>query len=333
MTADPPVTADYLSRWRLHAESSPLYHHLVEVIAGDAELLRVINRISHPPPPNLLFGAVHYLLLEGPGSDLRSFYRSLVPDPRPPRDSGLPFREFVLDNEEEIVHIGNTRFTQTNECRRCVSLLPGVMSVGLGGFHLIEIGASAGLNLALDQYQYAWGGLHWGPRGGVRLETELRGEPPGLRDIEVKRRVGLDLHPVDPARADDRRWLEALIWPEHEDRRRRLRAAVEQARQLDIELVAGDAASTLAPAMAELPDRDPVVVMDSFSLNQFPEESRRQIDEIVEAERRGRLVARVSLEPAVADASALLRVEKGDGWVDLGRMQHHGEWVEFYALP
>ncbi|MDX1469061.1 MAG: DUF2332 domain-containing protein [Acidimicrobiia bacterium] len=333
MTADPPVTPDYLSGWRLHAETSPLYHHLVEVIAGDADLMRVINRIGHHPPPNLLFGAVHYLLLGGAQDRLGEFYRSLVPEPRPPREAGGPFRDFVLTNEDEIVEIGNTRFTQTNECRRCVALLPGVMSVGLDRFHLIEIGASAGLNLALDRYHYKWGDLSWGPTEGVNLTTESRGRLPELREIAVLSRTGLDLHPVNPTGAGDRKWLEALIWPEHEDRRLRLKAALEVAGQLDIELVAGDATDTLEPAMMALPAGEPVVVMDSFSLNQFPEGDRRQIDDIVDAQRASRQVARVSLEPLASDASAALRTETGDGWRNMGRMQHHGEWVELYARP
>ena len=333
MSADPPVTPEYLRNWGLHAESSPLYHHLIEVIAEDAELLRVMNRIGHRPPPNLLFGAVHYLLLEGKADQLGTFYPSLVPTPRPPDEADGAFRDFVLAHEEEIVRLGNTRFTQTNECRRCVSLLPGVMSVGLGRFHLIEIGASAGLNLALDRYRYAWGGLQWGPDGGVLLETELRGKPPQLHEIEVLSRIGLDLHPVDPGRENDRRWLEALIWPEHEDRRRRLKAALELATRMDMELVAGDAVDTLEPALERLPGVDAVVVMDSFSLNQLSEGGRQRIDEIVDSQRATRQVGRVSLEPMSADAAAVLRTDTGGGWRELAQMQHHGEWVEFYALP
>lgn len=333
MTANPPVDREYLQGWGLHATSSPLYHHLVTVIAGDDELLRVINRIPNRPPPNLLFGAVHFLMLGGVDHPLKQFYASLVPSASPPSGADIAFRDFVLDREEEIVGIGEERFTQTNECRRCVALLPGVMEAGLGSFHLIEIGASAGLNLGLDRYSYSWSDLRWGPESPVRLEAESRGESPSLRDIEILSRVGLDLNPINPSDADDRRWLEALIWPEHEERRHRLRAALELVQNLEVTLIAGDAVTTLEGVIAGLASGEPAVIMDSFSLNQFTDESREELDRIVQQARGVRRVGRVSLEPRRDDASASLRVDDGSGWRDLGRCQHHGEWLELYARP
>ena len=42
---------------------------------------------------------------------------------------------------------------------------------------------------------------------------------------EVAWRGGIDLNPLDVRRTDDVAWLDALVWPEHDDRRERLRAA------------------------------------------------------------------------------------------------------------
>ncbi len=319
--------------WGAHALTSPLYHHLVDVISEDAELLRVINLIPNWPPPNLLFGAVHYLLLRGVEHDLSGFYRSVVSDPKPPERAGPAFRDFVLTHEDEIERLGRERYTQTNECRRCVALLPAVMATGLQRFHLVEIGASAGLNLVMDQYRYAWDALEWGPDSAVRLETESRGEPPTLEDFEVLSRTGLDLHPIDPSDPDDRRWLDALIWPEHVGRRLRLVSAIELVQGFDVRLVAGDATETLETAISTLPSGEPLVVMDSFSLNQLSSEGRSRIDSIVAEGRLSREIGRVSLVPNGDHESALLRVDAGDGWRDLGRSQHHGEWISLYARP
>jgi hypothetical protein len=76
--------------WGKHAHGSPLYQHLVEVIAGDPELLRIINRLEHPPPPNMLFAAVHYLLMEDAEDDLATCYLSLTEDPLPPEEPAPP---------------------------------------------------------------------------------------------------------------------------------------------------------------------------------------------------------------------------------------------------
>ncbi len=43
---------------------------------------------------------------------------------------------------------------------------------------------------------------------------------------EVVWRGGLDLNPLDVRDDDAVRWLQTLVWPEHEDRRARLTAAV-----------------------------------------------------------------------------------------------------------
>lgn len=41
----------------------------------------------------------------------------------------------------------------------------------------------------------------------------------------------VDLNPLNAANEDSMAWLEALVWPEHEDRRLRLTAAISMARQ------------------------------------------------------------------------------------------------------
>ena len=71
-------------------------------------------------------------------------------------------------------------------------------------------------------------------------------------------RAGIDLNPLDVADPDDVAWLEALVWPEQEFRRARLRQAVAIARQDPPLLVAGDLneqfldLAALAPADAAL---------------------------------------------------------------------------------
>jgi len=327
----PLVNASYMRAWGKHAHGSPLYAELVEVVAKDAELLRVMNRIQHLPPPNLMFGAVQYLLMDGEDGDLARHYPSIVEDPIPPAGAGPKFRSFVLAHEEEIVEVGNTRYTQTNECRRCVALLPMVMMAGFRAFHLIDVGASAGLNLGLDEYGYSYNDKERRP-GRPMLEAESRGVDPTLADIEVFSRTGLDLNPLDPADPGARRWLDALIWPEHVERRARLRSALEMISNLDIEMISGNALKTLPGALDRLPAGEPAVVMSSFTLNQFDAAERDRLESIVSVARTARPVHRVSMGEALdkADDWARLVVDDGRGTTFVGQAHPHGEWIELY---
>ena len=71
------------------------------------------------------------------------------------------------------------RRTQTNEPRRCATLLPALAQLD-GPLALLEVGASAGLCLYPDRYSYRYDGgdvLGDGARG-VRLRDVRRGSGP-----------------------------------------------------------------------------------------------------------------------------------------------------------
>jgi hypothetical protein len=337
VTQPPEVTAEYLRNWVRHLPGSALYVHLVDELAADRDLLRVLNRIEHRPPPNLLFAAVQYLLMAGAGPELARFYPSVVEDPDPPDRAGPVFKAFVLEHEEQIVDMGNSRYTQTNECRRCVALLPMAMLAPFSRFHLVDIGTSAGLNLAMDRYHYRWDALEWGPSSSVILEAGTRGSPPTLHEFEVLSRTGLDLLPIDASDVEARRWLDALILPELAERRQRLRLALELISRLDIELVEGDVLDTLPSVLDSLPGDEPAIVMNSFALPQLSPEGREEVERIAAAARAGREIFRISMEVInVADDAPRLVVDDGSGPIQVGQAHPHGEWTdlfESYARP
>jgi hypothetical protein len=326
-------SADRVLAWAGHSTDSPLYVQLCEVLADDPELLQLLDRIPHQPAPNILFAAVQLLLKRDPTDQLAGFYPNLSDPPLPIEDVGPVFRRFVLRHHDEILAIGAVRYTQTNECRRCTALLPAIWHGGPERFHLVDVGASAGLNLALDRYAYRWGEVTWGEAPLV-LQAESRGVAPVPRPLEVLSRTALDLNPIDPADSDGAAWLEALVWPELADRLERLRAAMRLINGIPVSRVAGDALDTLPRVLAALPAGEPAVVMNSYTLNQFSADGRNALEEIVDDARRGRTVHRVSLElgPERPDA-AMLMVDSGDGWVTVGEAHHHGAWLRLYALP
>lgn len=329
MTLSGPVDAEYLHAWARHTHRSPLYAHLIDLTTRNPELMRVIQRIDNRPPPNVYLAAIHYLLMEGRSPDLAGYYQSLAEEPLPVEGVDDAFAEFVLANEEAIVDLANRRYTQTNECRRCVALLPGVMTSPFDRFHLVEIGTSAGLNLALDHYRYDFDGLGWGPDSSVRLRAGVPGDGPRLRPIEIGRRVGIDINVIDRNDRDDRQWLDALIWPEHEERRERLRGALALTAGMNMELVEGNVLDELEQVLHHFPGDEPVVVMNSFVLIQLDPAQRREVEQIVETARSSRPVYRVSLEFVDKDDD-WARLEVGDQLelADLGRAHPHGEWVD-----
>lgn len=320
--------------WSRYASSSPLYLELVYIIADNPDLLSVLNRMENLPRPNMLFAGVQYLLMKDPTDALAGHYPNIGDEGRPEGELAVEFRRFVGEHRDELIEIGRTRYTQTNECRRCTALLPAIWRSNLASFHLIDVGTSAGLNLHLDRYHYVWGDVAWGPDSPVRLEAQSLGAEIVAGDIQILSRTGLDLHPVDPGDPDLRLWLAALIWPEHSARRERLHAALDLAASHPVDLVAGDAVDTLRGVLDGLPVGEPAVVMHAFALNQFTDHGRQEFSAILEAQRSRRPVVEVWLEAIGRnDGTAGLAIDDGSGVSELGRAHPHGEWVEFYARP
>jgi len=292
---------EYLERAFRHfseicAESnSPLYAQLSGRVADDERLLALASHnTARQPPPNMLFGAVHYLMLGGEDHALRAFYPSLG-GTRPPQDSWPAFHNFCLTHEKEISRLVAARRVQTNEVGRCGPLMLGLTHAARlfddSCLAIIEVGASAGLNLLFDHYAYDFlpqelttegaGGAEDDRSGrtGVRaisvspaiaapsmrsplIRTELRGEVDPRNYVpgsipRVVHRVGIDIAPVDVTDEDALRWNEAMIWPDQMDRIRLLRAAAEVARSNPPRIAQGDAMDVTVALLAELP-RDAV---------------------------------------------------------------------------
>jgi hypothetical protein len=133
------------------------------------------------------------------------------------------------------------------------------------------VGASAGLCLYPDRYSYRYDGgepLH--PQDGastVLLECATNGlVPVPARLPEVVWRAGIDLAPLDVSDAADTLWLETLVWPEQQERRDRLRAAIAIARLDPPRLLRGDAIDALPALAAEAPAGATLVVVASAVL-------------------------------------------------------------------
>ncbi|MCU1422651.1 MAG: hypothetical protein JWN36_2302 [Microbacteriaceae bacterium] len=197
-----------------------------------------------------------------------------------------PFRDWFVAHADEVASEAAHRMVQTNEPRRCASLLPALALIP-GPLALLEVGASAGLCLYPDRYSYRWNDHVLDPIAGpspVLLESTVAGPLPiPTRMPEVVWRAGNDLAPLDVTDADDIRWLEANVPPEQFERRERLRAAVAIAAADPPHLVAGDARASLAALAAEAPTDATLVVITSGVLVYLPAAERALFAEEVRA--------------------------------------------------
>jgi hypothetical protein len=87
--------------------------------------------------------------------------------------------------------------------------------------------------------------------------------PRDLAAPQIVWRAGIDLNPLDPAAPDTAAWLETLIWPEHEHRRRRLAGALPLAATAGVRIERGDLRSRLTALVAEVPAQATPVVLHS----------------------------------------------------------------------
>jgi len=272
-------------------DASPLYERVTRSIADDPQILALAAQATSRPITNLFLAAVQFLLLRGEKHELATFYPTLTGAPVPAADPYPAFRSFCLAHTDAIMQLLRTRRVQTNEVRRCAVLLPAFGLVAAQAqarpLTLIEIGASAGLNLLWDRYGYDYG-LGWiagDPTAPLRLTCELRGtQPPPIprRLPQVASRCGIDLHPVDLHDQQAIDWLRALIWPEQLERVARLEQAVAIARRAPPAIHAGDALDRLPALLATVPEQTVACVFHSFVINQFSEEGRARLRQLLE---------------------------------------------------
>lgn len=270
------------------ASGSPVYRALCRAVVESPTLLELAAETRHgQPEANLLFAAVHYLLESHPGHALAAYYRSLGGTKDVDGSAGPAFEHFCSEYQAEIAELLHERLVQTNEVRRSACLLPAFIEASrdAGGLplSLIEIGPSAGLNLMFDRYGYDYGGrVRAGDTGSpVQLACDLRaGTLPGAGAAPpIVSRQGIDLNPLDVRNENDVRWLRALVWPEHDDRRALLAAAVGVVQTDPPELLGGDVFELLPRLVRDAPAGSAVCVVATFVLNQFTEEMRTRLRE------------------------------------------------------
>jgi hypothetical protein len=276
--------------------------------------------------PIRLLGGLHYLAL-GDGVDPWSATHETI------EEHGVWLARFVAEQD-----------VQTNEVGRCFALLPAFLELArLSGrrVELLELGPSAGLNLLVDRYRYRYRHGGWGAEGAAVVVSgaELGRVPADLLavELEVGRRRGIDLNPVDVTTDEGVRLLTSFVWADQWHRLERLRRAIDVARREPPELLRGDYVELL-PQLLAARDGDALTIVFQTASTQYIERARYE---------RVRAALRAAAAEGPLGWVSTQRFDEegksGHGypleialWPDhdarvVARMGYHGEWLDYFG--
>jgi len=319
------------ARWCRRLES-PLYGALLDRAADDAlaggpsfEILQnqTGEREADSGALALRFMAsVHCLVLQGRAPELASFYPSVGGDAGSDDKAWQAFRRTLEQHAGELGDLVQ-RTCQTNEAGRSAALLGGFLMVardtGLP-LRIVEVGASAGLNLRWDRYHYRAGHRSWGdPASPVQLDDVYEGDhlPPFDVQATVTERIGCDLDPIDPVSEEGALALRSAVWADQVRRFRILDGALEVARGVPATVERADGSVWLPDRLAEPAEGVATVVFHSVAMYHASLEARNRILTALE-EAGARATERAPL--------AWLRMEGGYSYALL-RLTPHEVWL------
>lgn len=357
-SATAPTEPDALARlWsgyarKVYGSYSPLNAALAQAVSASDEVLDFLrDQPPHAHDPNMLLAAIQYLVLGGVDHPLAAAYSpgsTLL-------DGELLSSElesFCRDHSADLSQILTTRRIQTNEVGRSPGLALGLACAArmIGEpLALVDAGASAGLNLLMDQYRLGFGSGAWIGHGSSPVRIDSRVEPEDLplpsRLPRISARVGLDRDPVDLTDPDNVRWLRSCIWP-GTGREDRAAAAMDLASLNPPTVVKGDMVADMARVIDGVRP-GPVAVVTSWSFSYLHNDDRRAFESELAAAGSAGPVAWVCCDtagssdlfqpseppPDDGDIPSVLGLAVFEGATVrshcLGYMHSHGAWVKW----
>ncbi|MHA3835991.1 DUF2332 domain-containing protein [Terrabacter sp. AAH1] len=351
----------------------PLYATICRHLTEDEDLASLLLAARPGQArPVLWLAALHDLVLRLPETPAAKWYPSVAGAGRTPSGDPWPdVRRTVLDHRDELVEKISTHGTQTNEVNRAVYLTLGLAAASRDvpdrPLALVELGASAGLLLAVDRYAVRLDSpdspdapsappvVLGEPGSTVRCAGQDRsgvaspGRAEALELPSVLGRAGVDLDPVDLADDDAVRWLEACLWPEVPGRVERFRAARDLLRDQQPTVLRADMVDGLSRAVevarSQAGEGAHVVVFSSWALTYLERSRRTDLEAEVRALARDcALLSWLTAEPPscapgieppadVDEGGTVVGLRRWrDGHerapVSLGTCHPHGAWVD-----
>ncbi len=329
-------------RWQAEAcrmIGSPLYAALLEPAAADAEARGPVWEVlrGHEGDPRFsvlglrLLGTVNRMVIEGREPELAAAYEA-----RDATRAWGALRDTIERNAAELRPLVDLP-VQTNEVGRCNALLFGFLTAAAEAgmpLRLLEVGASAGLNLRWDRFGYRAGGFAWGPADSpLQLEFELGGTPPALpAAVQIAERRGCDANPVDASTAEGRLTLLSYVWPDQPERIARMKAALTVAEKVPVTVERETAATWTERVLADpTPGRATVLYHSIVSQYLSDEEREAFFGHVTAAGERASVdapLAWLRMEPVDDRADLELTLWPGGETRRLARVGYHGSPVE-----
>ena len=328
---------------------SPLYEALLLGVADDvaaggpvADVLSEVADLPRGSVPGLRFtGALHRLVLERRAPELALHFPSV--GGTAPVEGAWPAARRLLEASGDDVRELLRRSVQTNEVGRAAVLFGGLCHIaaewGLP-LRLLEIGASAGLNLRVERFAYVDGDdVRGDAQSAVRLVDPWEGPRPPAAPVDVVARAGCDPAPLDPSSRADRLTLTSYVWGDQLARFERLRAALEVADRVPAWVAREPAGSWLAEQLASPTPGVATVVWQSVVWQYLPEPERAAITDVLDRARatagREAPLAYLTMEPKrVADGiefQVRLRTWPDGADRQLAVASGHGPPVRWFA--
>ena len=249
---------------KAEALGNPLAALLMRVLARTVPRAPELARLLEAWPGDLaadamtfrLCSGLHALARSGGAAGLEVLYRergegAALPDPAALENAVLA----ALSDHAAMLGAWIAHPTQTNEVARVAGLVAVLMALDARAAmpcEVLELGASAGLNLNFPHYACRIGARTvLAADSPVMLAPEWRGALPPARAVAVRRAIGVDLNPLDPARPGDCAQLAAYVWPGEPARSARLAAALALARRHPPRVCVGEAGDWLTRRLAE----------------------------------------------------------------------------------
>ena len=207
-------------------------------------------------------GALHRIAQDGRDDRLAELYSHA--EASQARDSA-PLLSSTLRANGDRLEIYLAHAPQTNEVARSAMLLGGFLTVAQAWrlpLAVLEIGASAGLNLLFDRYRYDFREWTWGPQDArLTIAADWEGSRPPDANPIIAARLGCDRRPLDLRDDEARRRLRSYVWADQKDRMERLDRAIATALADPPRIEHADAADWLEALLAQpRPERVTVIL-------------------------------------------------------------------------
>jgi hypothetical protein len=323
-------------------ERLPFYTALLHELEDDPLALELLASVRvEQRNPMLVLAALHLAALRGHdvlGPIYDDARHGTLEDPKGAAQRVME----VVHADPGIVRAQLWRSTQTNEPGRSavIQAVIGDLTRDVHAINLIEVGASAGINLCFDQFP-------------VRPVDDGRALTLVCEDLtpidrtrpmpEVRTRVGIDPQPLDLENEEDRLWLKACLWPEQRRRHERFDAIVAVHHSWPhVEMLRGTARECMEPAFALCDGDVMTVVMNTWSAFYFTADEREAYFEEISRRCAEGDVAWISMESTMVKwpgvhvdkaahhraASQVVLMRPRSTPVLWGWCHAHGRWLE-----